>query len=228
MIRGSRSALLFAVLALLAGDGRVLLGQTLGEGADARSLTEEDTEALQRWAGLRLAELDSLGSGRPPTLAEGTERVWALYFLSVGEKERVGEAQALARELRERSVPAAAEASTLEALDAALEVVRAKHSRWPPNKLKHLRAGLESLDRLVAQDPDHLAIRYLRLASCFYLPFFLKREESVSEDMKTLIERLPDEPGTFAPMLLRGVALFLLQNGDMSPEARARLQEAIG
>lgn len=194
---------------------------------EVRTMDGDHARALERWALQRLRELEADGITAASGLETGTERLWALYLLSVGDKDRVEEAENLAETLKGRAVAEGSGTSSIEALEAALQVVRAKHSRWPPNKLKHLRAGAGSLDGLVARRPDDLQIRYLRLASCFFLPFFLEREESVAEDMGILISRLPQEPDAFPPALSRGVTLFLLEFGEMTVEARDLLEAAL-
>ncbi len=209
----------------------------------ARAMEAREAESLRRWAERRLAELEA---GAPPGLSgfeAGMERLWALYHLGVGEEDRLDEARALVAELR--SLAAApdsresdasgargadapgVEGIVVEALGGAVEVARAKHSRWPPTKLKHLRAGMETLDRLAADHPNDLRVRYLRLVSGFYVPFFLKREVVVREDLRVLAARLPEHPEAFSPPLFAGVARFVLEHGDPTPEERARLEEAL-
>ena len=216
------------VSALVLAPGNPLEAQTAHREGEARLMAEDEARELERWATRRLQELEANRESGPATLERETERLWALYLVSVGKKRRVEEAETLVVALRERAEEAGLSTTPYEALEAAVEVVKAKHARWPPSKLSHLRSGLGSLDRLVASDPDNLQVRYLRLMSCFYLPFFLKREDSVAEDMGVLISRLPHHPSAFSPVLYRGVALFLLENAEMTPEARMHLEEALG
>jgi hypothetical protein len=115
----------------------------------------------------------------------------------------------------------------VNALAGALEVVRAKHSRWPPNKLKYLRRGVSALDRLVAEAPDDAVVRYLRLVSCFYLPFFLERDQSVKEDLRVLTELLPKGSGGFSGPVYSAVIRFVLENGDPAREEQMRLEAAL-
>jgi hypothetical protein len=198
-----------------------------------------EAESLRRWAERRLAELEA---GAPPG-AGGLERLWTLYHLGVGEEERLDEARALAAELRSladasrsRGIDASGtpgaeapglEGIVVEALGGAVEVARAKYTRWPPSKLQHLRTGMETLDRLAADRPDDLRVRYLRLVSGFYVPFFVKREEVVREDLRVLAAGLPERPEGFSPSLFVGVARFVLEHGDPTPEERRRLVAAL-
>jgi hypothetical protein len=107
-------------------------------------------------------------------------------------------------------------------------VVKAKHARWPPRKLQYLRTGVERLDALVEANPNVPDVRYLRLVSCYYLPFFLKREESVEADFRALIAELPKGSSLIPPAIYRGIIQFVLDNGEMTQAERARLEEALG
>jgi hypothetical protein len=153
-----------------------------------------------------------------------TERLWALYFLSVEEGDWEARALALQDSLARRTLP---EHRQVAALGGALEVVRAKHSRWPPNKLKYLNAGLEVLDSLTAEAPDDPVVRYLRLVSTYYLPFFVDRDDTVREDLAALVRLLPDRPDAFSPPVYGAVIRFVLANGSPGPEQRQRLEGAL-
>jgi hypothetical protein len=115
----------------------------------------------------------------------------------------------------------------VRALEGALEVIRAKHARWPPNKLKHLKAGVSVLDSLVAVAPGSPQVRYLRLASCYSLPFFLSRDKSVKEDLAFLAAYLPDQDGAFSPPVHRLVLEFVLGANSLDPDQRLRIEEAL-
>jgi hypothetical protein len=190
-------------------------------------MADGEREALQDWARQRLEELESGSEGAFPGLPHSleTERLWALYLLSVGEKAWEKPARALADTLVGAELP---EALHVNALAGALEVVRAKHSRWPPNKLKYFRRGVSALDRLVEEAPDDSVVRYLRLVSCFYLPFFLERDQSVKEDLRVLTEVLPKGRGGFSVPVYHAVIRFVLENGDPDPGEQTRLEAALG
>lgn len=201
-----------------------LLAQTPSQ--ESRVLADEEKDALRTWAHRRLEELESRsrdGSWTLPYSPE-TERLWALYFLSVEEREWEERAVTLADSLGVLEGP---EFRQIQALGGALEVVRAKNSRWPPNKLKHLRRGLAILDGLVEDAPQDPVVRYLRLVSCYYLPFFLDREESVEEDFRVLAEVLPEEGIAFSPPVRATVLDFVLEKGEIEDPDRTRLDEAL-
>lgn len=192
---------------------------------DARILQGREGEALRRWALTRLETLDSQSHGSFSGLphSRDLERLWALYFLSVQEKSWEAPALALADTLTRASLP---EALHVEALAGALEVVRAKHSRWPPNKLKHFQRGVSALDRLVAEAPRDPVVRFLRLVSCYYLPFFLDRDRSVEEDIRALTSLLPEEASAFSPTVYDAAIQFVLETGALRGEDRRRLEAA--
>jgi hypothetical protein len=223
-----RAFFLVLVLVLLpSGNGTLptLLAQTPDEGA--RSLADGERTALRNWAQQRLLELDSeppdASWKSPPGWA--TERLWALYFLSVEEKRWEGPAVALADSLAALQLPGDRQ---VRALGGALEVVRAKNSRWPPNKLEHLRRGLDILDGLAEDAPEDPAVRYLRLVSCYYLPFFLDRDESVRKDLGVLPTLLLEKGDAFSPPIRRVVVDFVLDKGEMTNPVRTRLEDMLG
>nr|HOX53239.1 hypothetical protein [Fibrobacteria bacterium] len=102
--------------------------------------------------------------------------------------------------------------------------VAAKHALWPPRKLEHLERAAPLLDSAVARSPNHPEIRYLRLMSCYYLPFFFGRKASVEEDFRALARLLPGWTGGLDEGLRAEVARFILGNFDgLTAEDRLRL-----
>lgn len=198
---------------------------SVGQG-EGRVMEDAEKDALRRWALQRLQEVEPGSDRKPSDLPHhpDLERLWALYFLSVEEKEWEKPAVALADSLARNPLP---EDLHVHALGGAIEVVRAKNSRWPPNKLKHLRQGLSVLDRLVEEEPRDPAVRYLRLVSCYYLPFFLEREESVKEDFAVLASVLPDRGDAFSPQVRHAVLRFVLDKGEVGEPDRTRLEKSL-
>ena len=156
------------------------------------------------------------------------ERIRAMYFLSVDEGRWAEVAKDSLSALKVNIPSASEEEVTFEAYRGAIQVVRAKHARWPPNKLKHLDRGARILDGLVDREPDNLEVRYLRLASYLFLPFFLRRDDSVAADLQTLVANLPENPGAFSPALYQAVVQFVLENGSLEEEEKALLEGALG
>jgi hypothetical protein len=203
----------------------LLHGQDRNE--ESRVLAEEEVEAIQSWANRRLSALGE-SSGEGADIPLQVSRLRALYYLTLAEKDRLDEARALARSLsRDPDLPASLRPS-VEALGGALEVVRAKHSRWPPNKLKYLNSGVSALDSLVAMEPANVEVRYLRLMSCYYLPFFVSRDDSVKEDFRALSRLLPLGGGPMPDVLYENAIRFVLENGELEEAAEKRLQETLG
>lgn len=219
--------LVLALVLLPSGMGTLspLLAQTPDEGARKRA--EGEKTALRNWAQQRLQELDAKPPDASRELPRGwaTERLWALYFLSVEEKRWEGPALALADSLAALQLP---DDRQVRALGGALEVVRAKNSRWPPNKLEHLWRGLDILDGLAEEAPEDPAVRYLRLVSCYYLPFFLDRDESVREDFGVLPTLILEKGDAFSPPIRRVVVDFVLDKGEMTDPVRTRLEDMLG
>jgi hypothetical protein len=187
-----------------------------------------DEPGLADWARAHLDSVNAL----PPTDAQEEparrlERLRAFYFLSVEEGKWSDRARDSVVALREAIPPGSQEEVTLKAYEGALEVVRAKHSRWPPNKLSYLNDGADILDGLVAAHPENLEVRYLRLASYIFLPFFLRRDDSVSDDLNVLVSELPLHPEAFSPPIYRGVVTFLLNHGGLEDEPRERFRQIL-
>lgn len=203
-----------------------LLAQSAAEAQ--RDLSREDGAALHRWAQRYLLEVGGRHEDAGQVDLREMEKLRAMYFMSVADRDWVRDTDSLLTRLEASLASDSSERVALGAYRGALEVVRAKHARWPPNKLDHLRDGLAILDGTVARAPENLEVRYLRLVSSFYLPFFLKRDESVEEDFKLLVSALPRHSEAFSPAMYTGVVRFVLDNGNATPEERSRLEEALG
>jgi hypothetical protein len=150
-----------------------------------------------------------------------------MYFLSVEKRGWADRTRDSLRAIREDIPEGTEEEVTFQAYRGALEVVRAKHARWPGNKLKHLNRGAEVLDGLVSREPANLEVRYLRLASYLFLPFFLRRDDSVASDLAMLVRELPDHPKAFSPAVYQAVVQFVLNNGELDEADRDRLRGAL-
>jgi hypothetical protein len=184
-------------------------------------------DPLAAWARARLAEIESAAGPGETDLQLRLARIRAMYFLSVEEKDWANRTKDSLRAIRDEIPEGTEESVTFLAYRGALEVVRAKHARWPGNKLNHLERGAEILDGLVEREPANLEVRYLRLASYMFLPFFLKREDSVTSDLESLVTGLPSHPGAFSPAVYRAVVQFVLDNGGLDEADRDRLEAAL-
>lgn len=208
------------------GQAPVRLQDGALEGVQEYAAAEYDGEALSDWARAYLHRTRATVENR--TLQDRIEGVRAMYFLSVEEGDWVDIAKDSLSLLMGMVNPETPEEAIIQAYRGAIEVVRAKHSRWPPNKLKYLNQGAAILDYLVDAHPDDLELRYLRLASYRFLPFFLSREGSVAEDLQILVADLPRKPEAFSPPIYQAVLSFVLENGELGEVDRIRFQQAMG
>lgn len=184
-------------------------------------------DSLTAWARRHLETLRSSEANRPMGMDGRLERIRAMYFLSVEERDWSETARDSLLALKPALEPDTPASIIHEAYRGALQVIRAKHARWPTNKLKHLNRGAEILDALVAEHPQNLEVRYLRLASYLFLPFFLRRDDSVAADLEVLTRELPDQPEAFSPTIYRGVLSFVLENGNLGGDDRHRFERVL-
>jgi len=149
-----------------------------------------------------------------------------VYFLGLEEADflqRVDQQVASLRSAhprRDRDLEA-----TLRGYEGAAEVLRAKHAFWPGAKTGHLRTGLAVLDSLVGEHPRHAEVRYLRLVSTAYLPFFLGRGDGAREDARVLAELLPGARGSFPGPTLVAMTDVLLEPGRLDRDRSLRVRE---
>lgn len=108
--------------------------------------------------------------------------------------------------------------SHVDAWSGALEMLRAKYALWPPHKLDHVRAGRRLLDRAVTRAPDDAEVRYLRLVSGHYLPFFLRDGAQVDADARAVATLLPGQARRFPDAWAANLATFLLDEFDLPPD----------
>ncbi|MGI9629181.1 MAG: hypothetical protein ACR2QM_20325 [Longimicrobiales bacterium] len=167
----------------------------------------------------RLTVADSTSRG--PLLLE---RLRLLYFLSVDQEEHLTAAK---EQIERMTQGEGASEAVLSAFDAALEVVRGKHAFWPHQKVSRVREGLSSLDDLVSAYPNEPEVRYLRLMSCFYLPFFFRRGGTAEADLEALGGLLAQTRGTLSRRAYGAVGEFVLSEATLDPTDRADLQRAL-
>lgn len=158
---------------------------------------------------------------RPRDVGLRLSRLRVHYALSVVEEEHVERALSEIERIRVLG-GAAVSSSLLEGYTGALRVVSGKHAFWPHQKLSRVKEGLELLDDCIAEEPHDVELRYLRLVSTFYLPFFFKRGDSAAADLKAVVSLL-QKPDEAQPDDVLVPALdFVLQKADLDPELRAR------
>lgn len=147
-------------------------------------------------------------------------RLRSYYFLAVAEQDSLEGAWKRLSEM-EGKLPA----DLYLAYAGALHVVEAKHALWPPSKLDELKKAQPLLDNAVKRSPRQAEIRYLRLVSCYYLPFFFGRAWSVREDFDALAAYLPRAAPLYPPGLVREIADFVLAKApSLTPSQKQSLE----
>ncbi len=154
------------------------------------------------------------------------ERLRLLYFLSVADEDFIPPALHQIDMLEEGGAGAPDLPGVLEAFGAAIEVVRGKHAFWPMSKVSHVRDGLKVLDALLARSPDLAEARYLRLLSCYYLPFFFGRGDTVTEDLEALSDLLLVRPPLMSWDAYDAVVDFVITRGELGGQRRSALAAA--
>lgn len=194
------------------------------EAADPEPSAAEDAD-VRKLGGGDLRRVEAALAAAPDSLPLRMDRLRILYVLSVRDGGLAGEG---ARELdRIRSLAPLEAGPLLQAYRGAFRVLGAKHAAWPPRKLDHLKAGLPALDSAVSTAPDQAEIRYLRLVSCYYLPFFIGRKQSVREDFAALARLLPEAHGNYPARWYLGFARFVLEKGSLEEDRRRALEARV-
>ena len=155
------------------------------------------------------AALEWLGAQTPANDAAREEharnRMRVLHALAAADGEWMDSAAAQLDVMRRfESAP------VTRAYTGALEMLRAKYALWPPRKLDHVRAGRRLLDEAVTAAGDDVEVRYLRLVSGHYLPFFLRDDEQVERDARALARLLPLHASRFPAPWGANLAAFVL------------------
>lgn len=114
-----------------------------------------------------------------------------------------------------------------EAYRGAGLTLRAKHGWWPPSRLRHLNEGFAVLDSVVAEHPEMVEPRYLRLMSGFYLPGILGRGDVVEKDFAALARLLPHAKGEYPGELYAAMVRFVRAWDSISRRDRERLDWAL-
>lgn len=163
-----------------------------------------------------------------PATDHPLSRLRELYYAAVQDRAAIDMAMEEVEALREagRARTGSRRAAVLDGYVGALTTLRAKHGRWPPNRLRNLNDGLDILDQAVADAPDVVEIRYLRLMSCYYLPGILGRGGTVQEDFEALTRLLPDASAEFPPRLYRTIISFVVEHAELDHSDRAALEAA--
>ncbi len=147
------------------------------------------------------------------------DRLRVLYVLGVKEKEYLEKGKQEWKYLSTDTSPFLSKSSVLLlAYEGALVSLESKHALWPPHpsKMQLIKPGLQKLDSAVKLNPQQAEIRYLRLMTCYYLPFFLGRKESVREDFSMLANTLPESRKLFPSRWVINISQFVLKHGNLT------------
>jgi hypothetical protein len=129
----------------------------------------------------------------------------ALYHRAVHDERMILEAEGAADRFLQRDPGDRVVVGYL----AALEALRARHGRWPPSRLRHLKNAREGLDSVIVAAPSDPELRYLRLATELHVPRVLGREEIREEDRRVLEELLASGRHTLSPGTERLIMEFI-------------------
>ncbi len=150
-------------------------------------------------------------------------KVRLLHVIAVSESQYLEQGEAFCDTLSALQAGGSDDSLRILAYRGAFMLLRAKHAIWPPDKWKYLKNGLVMLDAATKAHPHSVEIRYLRLVSCFYLPFFFGRQATVKEDFKALAEGLPKVSESMPARWYLGLSRFVLKHAALSPTTREPL-----
>jgi hypothetical protein len=163
----------------------------------------------------------------PDSAAPRLDRLRVAYAMGVSREPYLEGAGRDADWLEARAGGDRARLNLVRAYRGAILVAHAKHGFNLNRKMRLLKAAAPILDSAVAAEPDAAEVRYLRLVSGYYLPFFLGRKAAVREDFAALARILPGVTDRFPPRFYLSVAGFVRDEGDLDAESAARLSRAM-
>ena len=182
----------------LAVSAMPLAGQTTEAYALPAAMPAEGRAALA-WLSAQRPENDSA------RLELDRNRMRVLHALAAADGDWMDSARAQLHVLDRREAPA-----ITQAYAGALAMLDGKYALWPPRKLEYVRAGRRDLDAAVRAAPDDVEVRYVRLVSGHYLPFFLRDDEQVEADARAVARLLPAQAHRFPAEWAANLARFVL------------------
>ncbi|MCP4545305.1 MAG: hypothetical protein GY835_02425 [bacterium] len=109
-------------------------------------------------------------------------------------------------------------------------IIKGRDATLPMMKMKHVNAGLELLDQVVALQPDDFAARFQRANNCANLPGIFNRSGTAVEDFRYLLGMARQAPEAVAPGYVTHIKLSLakvLHNRGEKDQAQTLLTELI-
>ncbi|WP_245893613.1 hypothetical protein [Sphingobacterium gobiense] len=74
--------------------------------------------------------------------------------------------------------------------EAAYHMFMAKHAGNPLKKMGYLRNGKKMLEEEIAENPNNIELRYIRLCIQYYIPSYLGYKDNIEEDKGFLVNNL--------------------------------------
>lgn len=176
---------------------------------------------------MELESADARIRRSPDSLNPHLDRLRILFVLGVKEKEYLNRGNEEILFLKKALEKDEASQNLLLGYSGAIRVVQAKHGLNLNRKWKNLQAGIPMLDSAVVRDPAQTELRYLRLVSNYYLPFFLGRKPVVREDFSALAKLLPQAAEQYPAKWFLNIAGFVLEKGKLTEMEAARLKQKI-
>ena len=121
------------------------------------------------------------------------EEAHRLFNLAVEDEEQISAARAIYSRIIRTSKEGRGRAMVYM---GALDLIEAKHTFWPHEKMSLANSGLDKMEKGLKVDPTDIESRFVHGAICHELPFFFGRGDEVEEDftvISTLLEK-PTEP----------------------------------
>lgn len=136
-----------------------------------------------------------------------------LFYLSVEKKEYIDSAIVIFNKLNCYSQ---VEEGLVNTYIGALYSLKGKYALWPREKLRWVDRGLKMMDEGILQSPNNIEARFIRGTTCFYLPFFFKRQETAHADFKQITLLLPTLYHQYDSQLILNVIDFLEKNAQLN------------
>ncbi len=173
-----------------------------------------------------LFNLSLLASGKEKEYArinpEVLETIRLNYYASVEDEDFVEETEKLIT--KHFSANSDNYPNLILAYIAAFESVKSKHAFWPFTKLKYFNSSMEMFEKVIANDPDNLEIRFLRYAILEHIPSFLGHSKERNDDAQIIYkELLKNDYSSIKPDIQKGIAVFLLRSQRLNKEQENKL-----
>jgi hypothetical protein len=107
----------------------------------------------------------------------------------------------------------------------ALEVLKAKYTRWPHKKWRHIRRGLSLMDKGVEMNPEDVESLFVHGVACHHAPRLFRRQDDAQRDFQRILQRLPTAMGQYDRQLVVNILDYLEEDAELEAVDRARVQQ---